>query len=335
MIIPVKTLGGGYDIVLERGALSSLSKYLDLNRKVLIVTDSGVPEIYSRTAANQCKEPFVVTIKEGEPSKNFENYKMLLSVMVKENFTRSDAVMAVGGGVVGDLAGFVAASFMRGVDFYNVPTTVLSQVDSSVGGKVAIDFEGYKNIVGAFYPPKAVIIDSETLKTLPERQISNGLSESVKMALTSDSELFGIFENEDIKKNIDKIIEASLKIKRFVVEADEKESGLRKILNFGHTLGHAIEAQGENLYHGECVALGMLPMCSDNIRKRLIKVLKRLNLPTEISLDTDKIIEAMKHDKKMSGDSITVITVDKIGSYKMEDIKFSELASKLKEVENI
>ena len=231
MIIPVKTLSSGYDIVLERGALNHLADYLKLDRKVLIVTDSGVPEIYSKTAAKQCKEPFIVTIEEGEPSKSFENYKKLLSIMVKEGFTRSDAVMAVGGGVVGDLSGFVAASFMRGVDFYNIPTTVLSQVDSSVGGKVAIDFEGYKNIVGAFYPPKAVIIDSETLKTLPQRQISNGLSEAVKMSLTSDSELFSLFENEDIKTNIDRIIEASLKIKRYVVEEDEKESGLRLAKN--------------------------------------------------------------------------------------------------------
>lgn len=332
MIIPVKTLSGGYDIVLERGALNHLADYLKLDRKVLIVTDSGVPEIYSKTAAKQCKEPFVVTIESGEPSKCFENYKKLLSIMVKEGFTRSDAVMAVGGGVVGDLSGFVAASFMRGVDFYNIPTTVLSQVDSSVGGKVAIDFEGYKNIVGAFYPPKAVIIDSETLKTLPQRQISNGLSEAVKMSLTSDSELFSLFENEDIKTNIDRIIEASLKIKRYVVEEDEKEAGLRKILNFGHTLGHAIEVQNENLYHGECVALGMLPMCSDKVRERLIKVLEKLNLPTKVDFDIEKIIEAMKHDKKMSGNNITIVYVEEVGSFKMRTVEFSILEKELKEV---
>lgn len=335
MIIPVKTLNGGYDIVLKRGSLNELSLHLKLDRKVLIVTDSGVPKEYSQTVAKQCKTPFIVTIKEGEASKNFDNYKMLLQKLVEYDFARSDAVIAVGGGVVGDLAGFVAASYMRGVDFYNIPTTVLSQVDSSIGGKVAIDFSGYKNLVGAFYPPKAVIIDPETLKTLPERQISNGLAEAVKMALTSNAKLFDIFENKNIMENIDRIIEESLKIKRFVVENDERETGLRKILNFGHTLGHAIEVQKEGIYHGECVALGMLPMCSNEIRKRLIKVLEKLNLPTKISFDSDKIIEAMKHDKKISGDSITVITVDEIGSYKMEDIKFLELASKLKEVENI
>ncbi len=332
MIIPVKTSTGGYDIVLERGALSNLKDYLNLERKVLIVTDSGVPNEYSVIAGKQCKNPFIVTIPEGEESKCFENYKMLLSRMVEYGFTRSDCVMAVGGGVVGDLAGFVAASFMRGVDFYNIPTTVLSQVDSSVGGKVAIDFEGYKNIVGAFYPPKAVIIDSNTLKTLPDRQIANGLSEAVKMSLTSDIDLFELFENEETEPNIDRIIEASLKIKRFVVEQDEKEGGLRKILNFGHTLAHAIESENgmQNLYHGECVALGMIPMCSATVRPRLISVLKKLGLPTSVNYDTDVIIEAMRHDKKMAGDEITVVYVQEIGSFEMKKMPFSLLAKEFK-----
>ena len=334
MIIPVKTATGGYDIVLERGALNRLNNYIDLNRRVLIVTDSGVPEVYSITAASKCKEPYIVTIPEGEASKCFDNFKVLLSKMVEAGFTRSDCVVAVGGGVVGDLAGFVAASFMRGVDFYNIPTTVLSQVDSSVGGKVAIDFNGYKNIVGAFYPPKGVIIDSDTLKTLPKRQISNGLAEAVKMSLTSDSELFELFENGDITENIDKIIEASLKIKRYVVETDEKEGGLRKILNFGHTLAHAIESENEmqNLYHGECVALGMIPMCSNDVRDRLIKVLKKLNLPTSVGYSKDKIIDAMRHDKKMAGNEITVIYVPEIGSFEMKKMPFDELAASFEEV---
>ena len=143
MIIPVKTGIGGYNIYLERGFLAKAGEVLNLNRSVLIVTDSGVPEIYTETIAEQCKNPVIVIIPKGEASKNFENFKMLLSQMVKEGFTRTDCVVAVDGGVVGALAGFVASSFMRGVDFYNIPTTVLSQVDSSIGGKVAIDFCGY------------------------------------------------------------------------------------------------------------------------------------------------------------------------------------------------
>ncbi|MBR7132488.1 MAG: 3-dehydroquinate synthase [Clostridia bacterium] len=334
MIIPVKTSTGGYDIVLKRGALKQVSEYLKLQRKALVVTDSGVPQEYAQTVAEQCKQAFVVTIPQGEASKCFDKYKYLLSEMVHNGFTRTDCVIAVGGGVVGDLAGFVAASFMRGVDFYNIPTTVLSQVDSSIGGKVAIDFEGYKNIVGAFYPPKAVIIDPDTLKTLPQRQISNGLSEAVKMSLTSDRALFELFENEEIASNIDRIIEASLKIKKYVVEQDEKEGGLRKILNFGHTLAHAIESQNqmEKLYHGECVALGMLPMCSPEVRQRLLKVLQKLNLPTAVEYNADKILEAMRHDKKMAGGDITVVYVPQIGEFEMRTVPFEALAEELKEV---
>ena len=332
MILPVKTSSGEYNIVLQRGALCEIKQYIDTDRKVLIVTDSGVPAEYSKTVAEQCSDAYIVTIEQGEASKNFDNYKLLLSHMVKCGFTRSDCVVAVGGGVVGDLAGFVASSFMRGVDFYNIPTTVLSQVDSSIGGKVAIDFCGYKNIVGAFYPPKAVIIDSNTLQTLPKRQISNGLAESVKMSLTSDKDLFELFETQDVMVNIDRIIEASLKIKRYVVETDEKETGLRKILNFGHTLAHAIETdnQMKNLYHGECVALGMLPMCSADVRKRLLAVLKKLNLPTEINYNTDRVLEAVSHDKKMTGSEITVIYVPEIGSYEMKKMLYKDLKENLK-----
>lgn len=333
MIIPVKTSTGEYNIYLERGSLKKAGEYLNLNRRTFIVTDSGVPADYAKTVAEQSKSPVVVTVKEGEPSKCFDTYKYLLSEMVKNGFTRSDCVVAVGGGVVGDMAGFAAASYMRGIDFYNIPTTVLSQVDSSVGGKVAIDFEGYKNLVGAFYPPKAVIIDSDTLKTLPERQISNGLAESVKMSLTSDKELFRIFEEEDIKSNIDTVIERSLKIKREVVEKDEKEGGLRKILNFGHTLAHAIESENDmqNLYHGECVALGMIPMCSAAVRERLIPVLKKLNLPTSTDFETEKIISAMRHDKKLMGDLITVILVPEVGKYEMREMPFDTFAKEIKE----
>ena len=334
MIIPVKTSTGEYNIILKRGSLNNLGEYLCLDRKVLVVTDRGVPSKYAENVAKQCKSAFIMTVPEGESSKSFDNFKLLLSKMVEFGFTRTDCVIAVGGGVVGDLAGFTASAFMRGVDFYNIPTTVLSQVDSSIGGKVAIDFEGLKNIVGAFYPPKAVVIDSDTLKTLPQRQISNGLAEAVKMAVTFDENLFNVFEKQEIENNIDLIIEKSLRIKKSVVEQDEKEAGLRRVLNFGHTLAHAIESENElqNLYHGECVALGMVPMCSSDIKERLIKVLNKLNLPTTVKFDSEKILNAIKHDKKMSGDSITVIYCNKIGSYEMRTVAFTELAKDIKEV---
>ena len=188
MIISTKTSCGEYDIILKRGALNEVGQLLNLNRKVLIVTDNGVPAEYAQKVSDASLKPTILTIPKGEQSKQMDTLTLILKTLVQNDFTRSDCVVAVGGGVVGDMSGFAAAIFMRGIDFYNIPTTVLSQVDSSIGGKTAIDFMGYKNLVGAFYPPKRVIIDPETLKTLPQRQISNGLCEALKMSLTSDPE---------------------------------------------------------------------------------------------------------------------------------------------------
>ena len=319
-----------YDIVVSRGILKTAGEELNLNRKVLVVTDSGVPEEYAKTIAGQCKEAYIETVPQGEMSKSIATFQKLLSRMLSLGFTRSDCVVAVGGGVVGDLAGFVAASFMRGVDFYNIPTTLLSQIDSSIGGKVAVNLDGIKNIVGAFYQPKKVIIDPDVLKSLPPRQISNGLAEAVKMALTFDEELFEIFENENPMEKIDDIIVESLNIKKNVVEKDEKEAGLRKILNFGHSIGHGIESvKSQDLYHGECVALGMIPMCSESVRERLLKVLDKLSLPTSVDCDTVKIMDAMSHDKKIKNGKLTAVFVEEAGSFVMKDIECGDLKDKI------
>lgn len=333
MIIPVKTNSGGYNIYFERGMLSRVSEVLDLNRKALVVTDSGVPAAYAKKVADQADQAYIVTIEEGEKSKGMSTFEYLLSKLVEYEFTRTDCIVAVGGGVVGDLAGFAAACYMRGIDFYNIPTTVLSQVDSSIGGKTAIDFMQYKNIVGAFWPPKAVIIDPETLATLPPRQISNGLAESVKMAMTFDSELFELIEQSNIEDILDTVIYRSILLKKAVVEEDEKEAGLRRVLNFGHTIAHAIESEKamEDYYHGECVAVGMIPMCSDRSRERLVAVLLKLNLPTSVPCDLSVITEAVRHDKKASGDKITYIWVENIGSFEIKSTTFEDFDKLVKE----
>lgn len=329
MIIPVNLGDNSYNIYMERGILGKIGNTVNLNRRVLIVTDDGVPSEYARKVAEQCGEPHIATVAQGEGSKSFETYQKLLSDMLHADFDRSDCVVAVGGGVVGDLAGFVAASYMRGVEFYNVPTTMLSQIDSSVGGKVAINFCGIKNIIGAFYQPKAVFIDGNVLSTLPKRQISNGIAEAVKMSLTSDAALFEMFESGDAS-DTDTICEKSLRIKIDVVQKDEKEAGLRRILNFGHTIGHGVEsASFGKLYHGECVALGMIPMCSPEVRSRLLAVLERLNLPTHTDCDIDKAAEALTHDKKCKADGIAVVLVNKVGSCEIKKMTPAELKDKI------
>ena len=316
-----------YPIIIQRGALYRADTHLNLQRKVLVVTDSGVPAAYAKAVADRCSEPVVVILPQGEGSKHIRNFETLCRTMLEHGFTRSDCVVAVGGGMVGDLAGFAAASFMRGVDFYNVPTTVLAQVDSSVGGKVAIDLDGIKNCVGAFYQPKAVLIDPDVLQTLPKRQTSAGLAEALKMALTFDERLLSLFEQDDVLEKIDEIIARSLRIKAAVVQEDEKESGLRRVLNFGHTIGHGIETAAglDKLHHGECVALGMLSMCSDEFRPRVQAILEKMGLPTTCSVDADAVWQAIAHDKKRSGDAITVVYAPRAGSYDLKKMSLQEL----------
>ena len=327
MQIHVELGKNSYTITIARGALSQADAYMNLKRKVLIVTDSGVPAAYAQTVAERCAVPVIVTIPQGEVSKNIQNFERLCRTMLHHGFTRTDCVVAVGGGVVGDLAGFAAASYMRGINFYNIPTTVLSQVDSSVGGKVAIDMDNIKNCVGAFYQPKAVLIDPDVLSTLPARQIANGLAEAVKVAVTFDETLLCRFEEEDTISQIDEIIAASLRIKAAVVKADEKESGLRRVLNFGHTIGHGIETAAglDALYHGECVALGMLPMCGETLRPRVKAILQKLNLPTVCNADAETVWQAMSHDKKLSGDTITVVYAPAAGSFRLQSMPLEDL----------
>ncbi len=325
MILKLDLNEKSYDIVVERGVLSHVGEYLRLNRRVLIVTDSGVPREYAEEVARQCQSPVIEVIPMGEASKSLSMLERLLSEMLREGFTRTDCVVAVGGGVVGDLAGFVAATYMRGIDFYNIPTTLLSQVDSSIGGKVAVNLQGVKNCVGAFHQPRAVMIDPDTLKTLPQRQIANGMAEAIKMSLTSDAELFAIFENGEEMTRLEDVILRSLQVKKTVVEQDEKETGLRRVLNFGHTLGHGIES-GEalhGLYHGECVALGMLAMCRGEVKERLLAVLRRVGLPTTLPVAPETVLGFLSHDKKCEGSRVSAVWVDAIGSFEIRSVELT------------
>ena len=313
-----------YDIVIQRGCLQKAGQLLDLARKVCIITDEGVPAQYAKTLAAQCKDPVIVTVDAGEETKTMETVTKICRVLLERGFSRKDCVAAVGGGMVGDLAGFAAAAFMRGIDFYNLPTTLLSQVDSSIGGKTGVNLDGVKNIVGAFWQPKGVLIDPDTLSTLSPRLYAEGMAEAVKMALTSDAALFEKLEQGDLP--VEQVLEGALAIKKSVVEQDERESGLRKLLNFGHTIGHGVESAARgSLYHGECVALGMVPMCGREVRARLIPLLERLGLPTACDLDKEAIWQAMQHDKKSSSSGFSAVFVEKPGQGFVKQVSFAEM----------
>ena len=326
-----------YNIELQRGNLKRAGELLNLNRKVMIITDEGVPDTYAEQIKMQCKEAYVKTIPQGEGSKSIQTAEEVLTDMLEHQFSRKDCVVSVGGGVVGDLGGFVASLYMRGIDFYNVPTTVLSQVDSSIGGKTAVNLSGIKNIIGAFYQPKAVLIDPETLETLSERQMVNGLMEAVKMGATNDAELFQIFLADDWKAKLDLIIEKALLVKKWVVEQDEKESHLRKILNYGHTIGHGFESASKGeLLHGECVALGMLYMSSKDVQEKLLQVYRQLGfeVPDITRFNIEEVKEAITHDKKASNQNCSVVTVLEIGNGAIEEWPMEAVLARLESEAN-
>ena len=303
-------------VLVERGALKKAAEFLPEGSRAFIVTDSGVPSVWLNALREQLPGADVFIFPQGEASKNLAVYEELAACMLDCGISRNDCAVALGGGVAGDLAGFAAATYMRGIRYINVPTTTLSQVDSCIGGKTALDVAGVKNAVGAFHQPAAVIVDPDVLSTLPERQFNAGLAEAVKAGLIRDPELFEIFEKADIKDRIEEILYRSLKVKKDIVEADELELGERALLNFGHTFGHAYESYyGPDRYlHGECVAMGMIKVINDPaLKERVRKILERLSLPTGCEADPDSIMDLLKNDKKADHGIIKLVVLDEPG----------------------
>lgn len=328
MKITVDLGKNSYDVHIGRGLIGEAGKIFDLGRKTLVVTDDGVPEEYVKQVMSRAKNAVLAVIPQGEKSKCFEKYEYLCRTLLENGFERDDCIVAVGGGVVGDLAGFAAATYMRGIDFYNVPTTVLAQVDSSVGGKTAIDLDGIKNIIGAFHQPKAVIADQDVLSTLSPRQYAAGLSEALKTAAIADAELFRKIARGTPEKDIEEIVAGAVRIKAGIVSLDERESYTRMALNFGHTIGHGIESCS-GLLHGECVALGMLCMCSEELFPAFSAACASLGLPTATDAPRDMIIRAVSHDKKARHDGICAVFVNELGKFEIRKASAEELAQRL------
>ena len=334
-----------YDIIIGTNFTSEFSEYISeihKGKKIFIITDSNIEKLYASKIPTffEGYEYTIHIIEAGEKNKHLETVKDIYTSMIEDGVTRDDLVVAFGGGVVGDIAGFVAATYLRAVKFIQIPTTVVSQVDSSVGGKVGVDLPAGKNLVGAFYQPKLVLIDIAFLRTLETRYFFDGFAEIVKYGCIYDKELFSKLENivkedhlrKNLMDNMEDIVYRSCEIKKEVVEKDEKESNLRMILNFGHTIGHAIEQyyNFEKHSHGEAVSIGMIDIVNigeklgitkkDEI-VRIQKLLERLKLPITDDYPIDKITDIMKRDKKSKSDGISFIFLKEIG--KVEIIKMS------------
>lgn len=320
-----------YNIAVGKGYIKKADELFDLSRKVLIVTESGVPSEYVKTVELLCKTPYIyVHNGKSEDIKTFDSYGKILAKLLEYGFTRSDCIVAVGGGTVCDAAGFAASTYLRGIDFYSVPTTLLSQIDACVGGKNAVNFGNVKNSVGSFYQPKKVIVDCETLKTLHRSELINGLAEAIKIAACLDEKLFCKIEEGNAFAHLEEVVSKCLDLKIGIVEEDEKENGVRRVLNFGHTVGHAIEIE-YCMSHGTSVALGMLPMCSQNVQKRLIEVYKKYELPYEFDFDAEKLKFLISRDKKADKKGINAVIVDKIGEYAISPMSVDEIADRINE----
>jgi len=332
-----------YDIVMERSFGKLKEELISLGlegKKICIVTDDRVSgfyltpvyEIVSEIASKAAM--FVFTA--GEKSKTLETVRELYEALIRQEFDRKDVLIALGGGVTGDLCGFAAATYLRGISFIQIPTSLLAQVDSSIGGKTGVNFSGYKNMVGAFHMPLLVYINLTTLQSLPDREFSSGMGEVIKHGLIWDPVYYEMLcqnRKEILNRNpdfLEKVVSGSARIKQQVVENDPEEKGLRRILNFGHTLGHAVEKESGFLFsHGESVALGMIcalsisadrGMVPDIELQKLIDLLSFFSLPVKCGkIDPGHILEDTLHDKKMESGKIRFILLGKIGEAYVDD----------------
>lgn len=325
-----------YDIIIENGLIKNLGKEIQKvykNKTLYIITDERVATNYLDTVCESLKMYNVKTIIiEGyEKSKSLEVYASICEKLINLGATRKEMLVALGGGVIGDLVGFVASTLYRGMPFIQVPTSLLAQVDSSIGGKTGIDFMGHKNILGAFNQPELVLIDPEVLATLPERELKNGYAEMIKHALIASSELFDLLLESKLNVT-EEIIYHNLMIKRSFVLNDEFDNGERMKLNFGHTFGHIIELE-ENLLHGEAVIDGMLcaidyaidlNLLDTNIKSKVLNLYNELELEYKERSYSDYLIKT-KYDKKNIAKTINFILIDKIGNAIIHPVREGEL----------
>ena len=333
IIIPIPNKS--YEVLIHKGLLQEIDKYIDKNREIVIISDDNIPKQYINSILPLLNNPTTLFVPQGEASKSMETANSLLNLLVEYKVTRGALLIALGGGVIGDLVGFVASIYLRGIDYIQIPTTLLSQIDSSVGGKVGINAENMKNAIGAFKQPKLVLIDPNTLETVNTRQISSGISEMIKYGLIASKSLFKDIIEKDIFYNIilriEDYIYNCISIKRDIVVEDELDYGKRQLLNYGHTIGHALEQYSEyTLLHGEAVAIGMYHMAKGtSFEKDLYQVLTKYSLPTSYDYNKDAIYKLIQTDKKANGNKLNIIIVEELGKGFIKTINIDKIKERI------
>lgn len=346
-----------YDIVFSQSFAELAEELKDLeaeNKKLCIVTDSNVEKLYAKELkellTGKCRKVVVYSFPAGEASKTLDTIKEIYRFLIEEGFDRKDMLLALGGGVVGDMTGYAAATYLRGIDYVQIPTTLLAQTDSSIGGKTGVDFDGYKNMVGAFKMPRLVYMNLAVLKTLDDRQFFAGFAEVMKHGLIKDdsfyewliSNMYEICERD--MNTLEEMVMRSCTIKKLVVEKDPTEQGDRALLNFGHTIGHAIEkAKNFELYHGECVALGVVAAAYISWKKELLSMeeyyeIRDMFVPfylpiTVENIEPEQIVELTKSDKKMEDGKLKFVLLKKIGKAVIDrSVTEEEILAAVKEI---
>lgn len=331
-----------YNIIISSGILSNAAEYVQevaKGKNAVIVSDDIVFELYGNILKQSLEKSGYNVLEfvfaNGEQSKNIDTYKQLLDKMYKNRITRADSIIALGGGVVGDLAGFAAATYQRGIGFVQVPTTLLAAVDSSVGGKTAIDLDGGKNQVGAFYQPDLVLCDIDTLKTLPPEQYACGAAEVIKYSILFSKEMFKSLMETPLAEQEEEIIEQCVCAKRDIVQKDEFDVGERMLLNLGHTVGHAIETCSEfKILHGQAVAMGIeiiaKSACAQGFLNKkmldsILEILQKYNLKRKTEFSAKQLINEIMADKKATGNEVNLIVPYKIGECKIVKVKNQDL----------
>ncbi len=312
-----------YNIYIENDLLNRLEPHFNSDKQYVLIADDGIPEIYLEKIKNICPHLLQVTFPRGEKSKSLEAYERIVQILIANNISKDAIIIALGGGVTGDLAGFVASTYLRGIPYIQIPTTLLAQIDSSVGGKVAVNVGNTKNVIGQIYPPLKVLIDPLALKTLEKRQLMNGMAEMIKYGMIADEDFFNQIKNENVFSDMEKYISRSVEIKKEFVEKDELDNNVRQALNFGHTFGHAIESfyDFEKYLHGEAVAIGMVRILSDNpIKAELVSVLKKYHLPTSDPVAANDLIPYILKDKKNRSNISYFVDVPKIGTFEIKKL---------------
>ena len=333
-----------YDVIIGKDLLSKVGFYLkDITKaqKIAVITDDIVDSLYSSTVVDSLKnngfDVYKYVIENGEKSKNGLNFLEICSFLAQNHFTKSDIIIALGGGVVGDLAGFVAASYLRGIDFVQIPTTLLAAVDSSVGGKTAIDIDSGKNLIGAFYQPILVLCDYTTLSTLKPEIFIDGCAEVIKYSVIGNKELFKHLCENGLNFDLEYVISECVKMKRDIVQCDEFDANERQKLNLGHTIGHSIElCSNFEISHGSAVAIGLSiiakyalvkGLCEKETYEQLVELLIKFKLPYITQYNANELLEPILSDKKRKGDKINLIVPFGIGDTRIVPTKVNELKS--------